>query len=550
LLLFVEMPDCSQDDDSLGENIALCNSHSELDSVTSNSSSNSSSDVNSLESSEDHSCDCSGEDEILIHPVYRCDDYDDHQILTSCEKGTMKKSLEPVDDERSSDCGCSVDTESLTNEPSLVSSYSIDETRGSVSPTQSIESIPEGTDHHNEWDTTNTSNSLHQGSSGDVVVINGQRQYDNSDVVYRSPAFPQLRHRRDYTTSLTAAIDETDFPVGGTVVDLSQLDTGLSPTAKHKHTASFGHDSTFMKGNPGPLKASFPSIFVQFVVTTYFVYYVLTVTSGDGVGFADSQWLMPSARSARKLIKKIEMRTKPSLVGAVGPLNGFTVRLRGERLDLLRRSIEHISRCSGVRQIQIDHDSPNDFPDEILSHESGKVVRMLSYNLAATATKQQQGSTDAILLLDEGLTLSCLDVERAFSEWKIDPVRAVGFFGYHDNTQSSSLLSDKAMFVHRLYLSPKNSSIMKVPVENNKCQHLALSAFVSSISLREPYLVSPASVVTNNPQTARSTGTNGISLVTSKSDDCVASIFRLAGRRAINSSTDNMYIRQPLLRRR
>jgi hypothetical protein len=139
--------------------------------------------------------------------------------------------------------------------------------------------------------------------------------------------------------------------------------------------------------------------------------------------------------------------------------------------------------------------SSHDFPEELLNHPNGKVVQM-----NPTTANKQQGSNDAIFLLQEGASFSCADLARGFSEWKIDPVRVVGFFsdGESNSPSQYSLLSDRAMFVHRLYLSTPPVLSFQSPIIQEECQHLALSAYLAALSSHSPLLISTTSVNKSN----------------------------------------------------
>ena len=85
-------------------------------------------------------------------------------------------------------------------------------------------------------------------------------------------------------------------------------------------------------------------------------------------------------------------------------------------------------------------------------------------------------TTDAVLLLDERVRLSCRELDRAFSEWKLDPGRFVGFLPGGDSEYS--LVSDSAAFVHRFYLSRR--------IFDKECASFLLSAYVSTLSAKQP----------------------------------------------------------------
>jgi hypothetical protein len=180
------------------------------------------------------------------------------------------------------------------------------------------------------------------------------------------------------------------------------------------------------------------------------------------------KWKLPSKQRARKLVHKIERR----------PLRaGFTVRLKGDRIDLLLQSVDRLARCPSVKDVQIEWDQQNrEIPESLLYHKSRKVVPMGKTN------------TDAVLLLEQSVQLSCEELERAYNEWVLDPVLLVGFLPLRDRDEGSyALLSDHAVFTHTLYLDSidKTSSLQT----KSHCQHLAFSAYVTALTSKSPVAI-------------------------------------------------------------
>ena len=170
----------------------------------------------------------------------------------------------------------------------------------------------------------------------------------------------------------------------------------------------------------------------------------------------------------------------------------FTIILKGGRLDFLQQSIDAHSVCESVKEVQIDYSSKA-IPEIILSR--GPNVFRLG-----------EITTSGVLLLSEDVIFSCDEIETAFQAWKKDTSRLVGFFGFRqkrlDGTAfrfrsasidfepvpsglgSYSLVSDRAVFVHNLYLS----SIPKQSHDDNCC-HLLLSSQVSAVSSKAPIVI-------------------------------------------------------------
>ncbi|KAL3934641.1 MAG: hypothetical protein SGARI_003303, partial [Bacillariaceae sp.] len=77
------------------------------------------------------------------------------------------------------------------------------------------------------------------------------------------------------------------------------------------------------------------------------------------------------------------------------PEDQYTIVLRGGRLDLLQQSLDSFSRCSSVKQVQVDYQGGNTLPVTLLKHESHKVV-----------PKTETTPTSAVFLLSEGVIIS------------------------------------------------------------------------------------------------------------------------------------------------
>jgi hypothetical protein len=87
-------------------------------------------------------------------------------------------------------------------------------------------------------------------------------------------------------------------------------------------------------------------------------------------------------------------------IQAGSPGNDFTIRLKGSRLDLMQQSLDAHSRCSSVKQIQIDFGGSQHIPEMLLSHEVGK------------ASPIDTISTSGVFLLSEDVILPCDEIEK------------------------------------------------------------------------------------------------------------------------------------------
>jgi hypothetical protein len=184
---------------------------------------------------------------------------------------------------------------------------------------------------------------------------------------------------------------------------------------------------------------------------------------------AKNRWKMPSKQQAHKLVHKIQRRLLR---------DGVTVRLKGDRIDLLLESLDRLARCPSVEDVQIEwgHQNKHAVPEILLYHKSRKVTPVGTTH------------TDAVLLLGESVQLYCDDLERAYHEWMLNPVLLVGFLPLRDRDEGSyALLSDHALFTHKLYLDSidKTSSLQS----ESHCQHLAFSAYVAALSSKSPVAI-------------------------------------------------------------
>lgn len=211
-----------------------------------------------------------------------------------------------------------------------------------------------------------------------------------------------------------------------------------------------------MPGRPLPPRG-FPRILIH-LIACVFLLYSWSAMSLSRYSLARN-WL--TARQARRLVRKIQQK----------PVHHtkFTILLSGSRIDLLQQSLDFHARCPMVANILIDWDDSSDIPEILLEHSSRKVHSM----------KETVIPTEGAFLLKEGLVFTCAEMQRAFHEWKLDPVRLVGLAPLC-KTCRYNLISDSAAFIHRLFL--KARPVLKDPT----CQHLALSAQLAARTSKTP----------------------------------------------------------------
>jgi hypothetical protein len=246
----------------------------------------------------------------------------------------------------------------------------------------------------------------------------------------------------------------------------------------------------------------------------------------------------------------------------------FTILLRGSRLDLLQQSLETHSRCASVNEIQVQFEGFERLPETVLAHPSGKVVPSNTI------------STEGVFLLSDDVLLSCEELEKgkeskgcvrprckrcfahsftlpstAFQTWRTDPSRLVGFFGFRPTGSEKSsrsaanpeiglepvpigsgpysLVSDRAVFVHRLYLD-------SIPSRKDlSCCQVLLSLQVSAASAKSPVVMraNPRELLDSNSMSSLLRGGHDIS---DCSSSCITEWSRSSGMDGLRDESANI----------
>ena len=187
------------------------------------------------------------------------------------------------------------------------------------------------------------------------------------------------------------------------------------------------------------------------------------------VGLVGSGFPSPtSSLQVEALPAKMRRQLIQSKITQHPPGSSFTIRLKGSRLGLVRKAVDRYSRCPSVHEIQLDWRGSSAAPSASY-FSSNKVATLESKTLKG------------VLLLDETVSLSCEDIKRGFWEWRKDPSRPVGFFPLLQYNSKYSLLSDRALFVHKIYLTSAKASFL-----HHVCQEWVLSARISAMSEKHP----------------------------------------------------------------
>lgn len=167
--------------------------------------------------------------------------------------------------------------------------------------------------------------------------------------------------------------------------------------------------------------------------------------------------------------------------------NGLTIRLRGQSIDLIHQSLQQHSHCPMVRRIDIDWTADT---------EDAPSADMFAQYPTKVRTKPSKPATDAILLLDEGIYLSCEQLEKGFNEWRQNPTALVGFLPMHlsqdPSIPSFSLVSDGALVMHRFY-----QHALRYAHLHAECQHVAVSAWVTALTGQGPTAMAGGPLMVN-----------------------------------------------------
>lgn len=102
-------------------------------------------------------------------------------------------------------------------------------------------------------------------------------------------------------------------------------------------------------------------------------------------------WKHFMQHEAPRVRRQIETSTIPA---------SFSVRLAGGRSDLLERSVDVLTRCASVEEVQVEWQSSMRPPRKLFRHPSGKVAPL------------ERLTTNAVLLLKEDVIFTCNELER------------------------------------------------------------------------------------------------------------------------------------------
>lgn len=119
--------------------------------------------------------------------------------------------------------------------------------------------------------------------------------------------------------------------------------------------------------------------------------YFLSLSKTRRVQVDHDDWKYFLQHEAPRIRQSIEASHLPT---------SFSVRLSGSRSDLLERSVDVLTRCSFVEEVQVEWKSSMRPPKKLFRHASGKVTHV------------ERLLTNAILVLDEDVLFTCDELER------------------------------------------------------------------------------------------------------------------------------------------
>jgi len=194
----------------------------------------------------------------------------------------------------------------------------------------------------------------------------------------------------------------------------------------------------------------------------------------------------------------------------------FTIRMNTfRRNELLKLSIDSISKCPGIAQIQIVwSDRENEPPD--MSFFSKDARNLVVFEKHATDSLNNRFkplldiSTDGIFSVDDDLVFHCEDLTLAFDTWRSSRMTIVGFsprlvtndktkglYTYHPGTLSAwfgayNIILTKAAFFDKKYLSlywKLPQTVLDHIDSNRNCEDIAMSMVVAKESNMPPVWV-------------------------------------------------------------
>lgn len=240
----------------------------------------------------------------------------------------------------------------------------------------------------------------------------------------------------------------------------------------------------------------------------------------------------------------------------------FTVRINTwKREDTLKVSIDHLSSCRGVAQIQViwcvDQGNPPEWLVSLTQVNDLVVIEEhLENSLNERFRVQTTTPTKGILSIDDDILRPCVAYHAAFYKWTRNPDRIVGFdarsheiaqpphqqqaslptwkYAYMSTTEQEnrySLTLTRCCFVHVDYLSFYTDSKFLAPIRQyvkntRNCEDIGMSLVVSSQTSGLPPLLADFWVVKSMVK-LESEGASGGAKISSgkdhkrKRDECV-----------------------------
>jgi hypothetical protein len=147
--------------------------------------------------------------------------------------------------------------------------------------------------------------------------------------------------------------------------------------------------------NKATITSNTKRLFFYLLVMIVGVWSIMTIQSMNSHSRVDNDEWRHFQMQTLPMVRKALQRYEPE--------QEYTIVLRGKRLDLLQQSVDYISRCTSVKEVQIDYwEGGNETPMTLLTLDSPKVV-------SASQTKL---ATSAVFLLSEGIQISCSDLQK------------------------------------------------------------------------------------------------------------------------------------------
>lgn len=180
----------------------------------------------------------------------------------------------------------------------------------------------------------------------------------------------------------------------------------------------------------------------------------------------------------------------------------YTIRMNTwNRPKELHQAIEKYTLCPGVAQIQVVWSQDEDPPEWLSNHDKVVIERHNETTLNERFRIIQEPPTEALLSMDDDISIPCLALDAGYFLWRENPTHMVGFDGrsYENGKYQSRPRNDhfsisltRLAFLHRQYWdsywNEMTPSIRERVTQLRNCEDLAMSLWITSHTRQAPLL--------------------------------------------------------------